>query len=86
MTEQQYGGDPLAQLKARISSPEFRQAMRDSGVTTAQAAERLKEAAQRWDRDGFDALLRAHRPDLWKRMNRQPRPSIRQRILSLVGR
>lgn len=51
--------------------PDF-SALRASGVTAAQAAERLRDAAQHFDLDEFDALLAVHRPELWKRMNKRP--------------
>ncbi|SEO83763.1 hypothetical protein [Actinacidiphila rubida] len=72
MTEQQFPADSTAQLKTRIESPEFWQAMRDSGITTAEAVERLSEAARQSDLDEFEALLAVHRPELWKRMQKRP--------------
>ena len=50
--------------------PDF-SALRASGITAAQAAERLRDAAQHFDPDEFDALIGLHRPELWKRMNKR---------------
>lgn len=72
MSEQRYSGGSFAQLKAAIESPEFRAAMRSTGITCAEAAERLHAAAEHFDPAEFEALIATHRPELWKRMNKRP--------------
>jgi hypothetical protein len=44
----------------------------DCGVPAAVAAERLRAAAQHFDLAAFEAMIAATRPELWKRMDRQP--------------
>lgn len=72
MSERRYGGVSAAHVAARIASGEFRQTMRGTGVTMAGAAGRLQEAARHFDLAEFEAQIAAYRPELWKRMNKQP--------------
>lgn len=58
MTEQQYKGESVDQIATHIAAPEFRRTMASAGITAAEAVKRLHAAA--------------HRPELWKRMNRRP--------------
>jgi hypothetical protein len=53
-----------------VPAPDLR-ALHATGVTMAQAAERLHAAAQHLDSE-FEVLIATYRPKLWKRMNRRP--------------
>lgn len=72
MSERQWDGPSPAETVAALDAPAFRQALASVGVPAAQAAANLREAAQHFNLAGFEAMIAATRPKLWKRMNRQP--------------
>lgn len=79
MTENQYGGASIT--GSDFSSPEFRAAVRAGGVTLEQATVNLQAAAEHFDMPGFEEMLAAHRPKVWKKINKRP-----SRLASLLRR
>lgn len=72
MSERRYRGVTIAQASAGMNTPEYREAMRKAGVTAAEAVENCRAWLAALDRAAWKAPTATVRPEVWKRLNREP--------------